>query len=91
MPGQKRHTFEDVYFFVSSRIRQIMQELTILQPQSFCDVSAVRTNEEMCRFLIIAYHDSYFYQSSSFDLRQNTERVTMILSNLMESYTGAST
>lgn len=40
----------------------------------------------MCRFLILSYHDAYFFKSAGFDLVQNTERLTHNLSRLMESY-----
>lgn len=74
-----------MYAFVHDRIRQITQDLVIVT-ESLTTVDAVRTTEAMCRFLIISYHDAYFFRSSGFDLVQNTQRLTHNLSRLMESY-----
>jgi hypothetical protein len=43
----------------------------------------------MARFLILSYHDAYFNQGEGFDVVQNTERLTMSLSKLQESYSQA--
>ena len=48
------------------------------------DLHSIRTTEEICRFLIVSYHDGF--QQDGFDAVQNTERLTDNLSRLQEAY-----
>lgn len=53
-------------------------------------VYSIRTIEEVCRFLIISYHDAFFYKQDGYSSRQNTERLTEGLSTLVQAYKDAS-
>lgn len=85
-PRIQRHNFLEVYGFVHDRIRQLVKDMTYYEKECFCDLDKVRATEEMVRFLIISYHDGYFFQHEGFDMVQNSERVTMSLSILMDEY-----
>ena len=70
-----------IYSFLRDRFRQITQELTINSNLSVYDV---RTTEELVRFLLISFHDCF--QGESFDIVQNSERLTHNLGRLSEAY-----
>lgn len=81
-----KHNFFDIYAFVHDRIRAIMQDLTIILPVSATDVSNVRAMEEMCRFLILSTHDCFAYKEQGYEMVQNNERLTSLLSMILDSY-----
>lgn len=81
--GQTSHLFTDIYSYIRDRTRQIAQELVVINAN--IDIHTIRTTEEICRFLIISYHDG-FQQDNGFEVVQNTERLTENLSRLQESY-----
>jgi hypothetical protein len=53
-------------------------------------VFQIRTREEVSRFLIISYHDAFFYKDAGYSPVYNTERLTEALSKLIEYYKDAS-
>ncbi len=67
------------------RIRQCAQEIKIVNDKPV-SVYTIRSIEEICRFLIISYHDAFFLKSLGYSSVQNTERLTEGLSTLVENY-----
>lgn len=61
--GQKQHFFIDIYSFLRDRMRQITQELTVLNEKS--NFYSIQTTEQICRFLILSYQDCF--QTQGFD------------------------
>ena len=57
---QNSHSFLDIYGFVHNRVRQIGKDFRIVGDKVSADLDFVRTTEQLCRFLIISYHDAYF-------------------------------
>ena len=66
-----------------------MQDLTIILSDSATDVNNVRAMEEMCRFLILAQHDCYGYKEQGYEMVQNNERLTSLVSMILASYKDA--
>ena len=64
---QTQHTFLDIYVFVHDRLRQLVKDLTIVD-DCLLDIDYVRACEQMCRFLILSYHDGYFYEGKGFSI-----------------------
>jgi len=60
----------------------VTQELDVFANRSVKHY--IRTTEEICRFLIVSFHDGLW--QDGFDAVQNTERLTEGLSKLQYSY-----
>jgi len=66
----------DVYSFLKDRTREISKQLGLCMRDRAPGKYAVRTLEQMIRYMIIAMHDGYGDQTGTFVQKQWTEQMT---------------
>ena len=76
----------DVYSFLKDRTREISKQLALCMRDRAPDKYAVRTLEQMIRYMIIAMHDGYGDQTGTFVQTQWAAQMTGWQGDLQDNY-----
>ena len=83
MEEHKIHRFIDTYSFCKDRLRQLSQDLNILnikKPSKY----AIRMLEHQIRFLIVSLHEGFL--TKGFEIQQNIQQMTGCMGDLKQKH-----